>query len=209
MQRERDAAERERLATSIVREAKRLIALVENVLFFSRTGAVEFTPHLETVAVQTLFEDVIDAVQLAADDAGQRIESDVSAAIAVTADRQLVRQALVNLVDNALKYGKRGSRLVLAAEARGTMVRLCVDDEGPGIPASERTRLFEAYERLSRDQTSERTGSGLGLAVVRLIARSCGGDAWLEDAVPHGTRAVIELRAAQLSQPAREPTGVA
>ena len=61
------------------------------------------------------------------------------------------------------------------------------------FPPAERARVFEAYERLARDQTSERTGSGLGLAIVRHIARLCGGDAWLEDASPRGTRAVIEL----------------
>jgi signal transduction histidine kinase len=209
MQRERDVAERERLATSIVREAKRLIVLVENVLFFSRSGAVEFTPHLETVAVQSVFDDVVDAVQLAVDEAGQRLDVDAPFALAIIGDRLLVRQALVNLVDNALKYGKRGSRIRLIGEARGNAVRLCVDDEGPGIPEAERARVFEAYERLARDQASERTGSGLGLAIVRHIARSCGGDAWIEDAMPRGTRAVIELRGATLPTPAPETSGVA
>lgn len=209
MQRERDADERERLSTSIVREAKRLIVLVENVLFFSRSGAVEFTPHLEALSVQTLFDDVVDAVHLAVDDAGQRLEIDVPPSLALSGDRQLVRQAMVNLVDNALKYGKRGSRVRLAAEARGDAVRLYVDDEGPGIPTAERARVFEAYERLARDQASERTGSGLGLAIVRHIARQCGGDAWLEDASPRGTRAVIELRAETLPTPAPETSGVA
>ncbi len=209
MQRERDTAERERLSTSIVREARRLIALVENVLFFSRSGAVEFTPNLEPVLVHTVFDDVVDAVQLAVDDAGQRLDVDVSPTLAMSADRQLVRQALVNLVDNALKYGKRGARVRLAAETHGDAVRLYVDDEGPGIPAAERARVFEAYERLARDQASERTGSGLGLAIVRHIARRCGGDAWLEDATPRGTRAVIELRAAPFRAPVPEPSGVA
>src|SRR5262249_57365617 len=74
MQREHDDVERERLATSIVREARRLVALVENVLFFSRSGAVAFTPTLEPLAVQALFVDVADAVQLAVDDACQRLQ---------------------------------------------------------------------------------------------------------------------------------------
>ena len=209
MQRERDASERERLATSIVRESRRLIALVENVLFFSRSGAVEFTPNLEPLSVQALFADVVEAVQLAVDDAGQRLDTIVAPSVGVLGDRRLVRQALVNLVDNALKYGGRGSHIRLVAEERGArLVRLCVDDDGPGIPARERARLFEAYERLARDQTSERTGSGLGLAIVRLISRSCGGDAWLEEAPSGGTRAVIELRAAVLPQPAPEPSVV-
>jgi signal transduction histidine kinase len=210
MQRERDADERERLATSIVREAMRLIALVENVLFFSRSGAVAFTPTLEPIPVQSLFTDLAESVQLAVDDAGHRLEVDVAASLAVSADRQLVRQALVNLVDNALKYGRRGLRIRLSAEEAGPgRVRLYVDDEGPGIPAAERVRVFEAYERLARDQTSERTGSGLGLAIVRQIARRCGGDAWLDDAPSGGTRAVIELRASALPSPVPETSGVA
>jgi len=210
MQRERDAGERRRMTTSIVRETKRLIALVENVLLFSRSGAVEFTPNLEPLSVQALFADVVDAVQLAVDDAGQRLEVDAPPSLAVSGDRQLVRQALVNLVDNALKYGGRGSRIRLSGASHGSdAVRLCVEDEGPGIPAAERARLFEAYERLARDQTSERTGSGLGLAVVRHVARSCGGDAWLEDGSPIGTRAVIELRAATLPARTPETSGVA
>jgi signal transduction histidine kinase len=209
MQRERDVAERQRLTTSIVREAKRLISLVENVLLFSRSGAVEFTPHLEPLSVHALFADVDDGIQLAVEDAGQHLEVDVDPSLAVLADRQLLRQALVNLVDNALKYGHGGARIRLGGETRGSAVRLVVEDEGPGIPTAERARMFEAYERLARDQTSERTGSGLGLAVVRHIARVCGGDAWLEDASPKGTRAVIELPAAALPAPTRETTGVA
>src|SRR5262249_42643152 len=131
MQRERDTAERDRLATSIVRESKRLIALVENVLFFSRSGAVEFTPHLETLPVQSVFDDLVGAVQIAVDDAGQRIDVDIPPSLAIIGDRQLVRQALVNLVDNALKYGKRGSHIHLTAERRGDAIRLYVDDQGP------------------------------------------------------------------------------
>jgi signal transduction histidine kinase len=68
-----------------------------------------------------------------------------------------------------------------------------VDNDGPGIPPAERARLFEPYERLSRDQSSERTGSGLGLAVVAQIARASGGKVWLEDGHPRGTRAILSL----------------
>jgi signal transduction histidine kinase len=162
---------------------------------------VELTPALRPVSVTELLADVVESVRLAVDDAGQSIEIAPAAAMTVLADRRLVRQALVNLVDNALKYGAAGQRIRLGADSTGTSVRLFVDDEGAGIPAGDRSRIFEPYERLAHDQVSERTGSGLGLAVVRQIAEACGGRVWLEDAPARGARVVIELRAAAVTEP--------
>ena len=210
LQRERSASERVTFATSIVREARRLIALVDNVLLFSRSGAVDIRPRLQPVGVCDLFDEVIEAVQLAVDDARQTIDAHGAPSIAVLGDRQLLRQALVNLVDNALKYGSAGQRIHLGAEQHSpTSVRLYVDDDGPGVPASERARVFEPYERLARDQTSERTGSGLGLAVVRHIANACQGKVWLEERDGSGTRVVLEFRSADLREPTAANAGVA
>jgi signal transduction histidine kinase len=200
-----DAPKRERdgLANTVVRESRRLIALVDNLLLFSRTGAVDLRPRVEPVRVDELFALAVESVELAADDARQTIDVSTSSSLGVLADAQLVRQALVNLLDNALKYGSPGQHIRLSAErAPADAVRLVVDDEGPGIPAAERERVFQPYERLGRDQTSERTGTGLGLSVVRQIVVACGGRVWLDE-VPdgRGTRAVIELRAAELPSP--------
>jgi signal transduction histidine kinase len=199
LRRERNDGERVSLASSIVRETRRLMALVDNVLLFSRSGAVALKPTLRPVPVTELLDDVTDAVRLAVDDAGQSLEIAPGPPATVMADGRLVRQALVNLVDNALKYGAPRQRIVLGAERVGASVRLYVDDEGAGIPAADRARIFEPYARLAHDQVSERTGTGLGLAVVRQIAEACGGRVWLEDAPGRGTRAVIELRAAAVA----------
>jgi signal transduction histidine kinase len=205
MQRERDDDERVSLASSIVREAQRLAALVDNVLLFSRSGKVELRPKLEPVDVSTLFEEVVDAVQLAMTDAGQTLYTNAGDTSVVIANRQLLRQALVNLVDNSLKYGTAGQRIRLAAVAPSSeRVRIVVEDEGPGVPASERARVFEPYERLARDQASERTGAGLGLAVVEQIVRACDGRVWLEETTRGGTRAIIELQSAEPSDATRE-----
>ena len=120
--------------------------------------------------------------------------------LGILGDRQLLRQALVNLVDNALKYGSPGQRIQLGAERHGASVRLYVADEGPGVPESERARIFEPYERLVRDQTSERTGTGLGLAVVRHIVQVCNGRVWLDDSPSRGTRVILELPIAELAR---------
>lgn len=194
LSRERDASDRTSLANSIIREARRLIGLVDNVLLFSRSGAVELNPVIRPVSVAQLLDDVAEAVRLSVEDAGQTLEVSAFPAGEVTADARLVRQALVNLVDNALKYGSAGQRIVLSAEQHGRTIRISVDDEGPGIPAAQRDRIFEPYARLEH-QASERTGTGLGLAVVREIAQACGGRVWVEERKPRGLRAVMELPA--------------
>jgi signal transduction histidine kinase len=203
LHRERDDGDRVTLASSIVREARRLIGLVDNVMLFSRSGTVELRPRLASLSVEQLFADTAEAVKLAVDDAKQTMTLDADASITVLADRQLIRQALVNLVDNALKYGAPGQRIRLSARQHSAaLVRLHVEDEGPGIPAEQRGRVFEPYERLARDQDSERTGTGLGLAVVYQIARVCEGRVWLEAGERGGTRAVLELRSAVMREPA-------
>jgi signal transduction histidine kinase len=194
LERERNTAERRVLSHAIVREARRLVSIVDNVLLFSRSGGARPKPMVRAVAADELFGDVVEAVGLAVEDAGQSIVVRQSSPIAVMGDRQLLRQALVNLVDNALKYGSSGQRIELGVDrSSASRVRLYVDDEGPGIPAAERSRIFEPYERLFRDRTSERTGSGLGLAVVREIATALNGRAWLDEAPGGGTRAVLEV----------------
>ena len=200
LRRERNDGERVSLASSIVRETRRLMALVDNVLLFSRSGAVALKPALRPVPVTELLDEVADAVRLAVDDAGQTLEIVAPPDTIVLGDRRLVRQALVNLIDNALKYGAANQRIRLGAERSGTTVKLYVEDEGRGIPAGERSTIFEPYTRLGHDQVSERTGTGLGLAVVKQIAKAIGGRVWIEDAPERGARAVIELRAAAATE---------
>jgi signal transduction histidine kinase len=196
MQREQNAAARVSLAQSIVRETQRLIGIVDNVLLFSRAGAVDIKPALAPVAVHELLEQVAESLRLVAESSRQSIAILGDTPFAVLGDRRLLTQALVNLVDNAIKYGAAGQVVRLSATQRGNLVAISVEDSGPGIAADQRERVFLPYERLAADELSERTGSGLGLAVVRTITDALGGSARLESADVRGTRAVIELRSA-------------
>ena len=195
LQRDRNEAERSKLTASILREGRRLKAMIDNVLLFSRSGAIGLAPNLQAIEVRHLFEDILDSVSLAVADAGQQLTIASVEADSVLADRALIHQALVNLVDNAMKYGPGGQTIRLYAALRDRNVELSVEDEGPGIPKAARDRLFEPYERLARDSASARTGSGLGLAVTRQIVLACHGSIRIEDA-PKGTRIVISLPAA-------------
>jgi signal transduction histidine kinase len=191
-----EESERAALESTIVRESRRMIALVENVLLFSRSGAPDLAVTPRPVVVVELFANTCDSVHLAVEDAGQSISFALAAGLTLLGDRQLIRQALVNLIDNAIKYGPAKQRIMVGAERQHDKIMLTVEDKGPGVPESERDVVFEAYERLSRDRRSERAGSGLGLAIVRRIANACGGRAWIENVPGGGARAILEFPAA-------------
>lgn len=104
----------------------------------------------------------------------------------------LLREALLNLIDNALQYAGNGSEVTVgtALSADGQQVELSVTDNGPGIPAGEKDRVFERFHRA----TDQGNGCGLGLAIVQEIVHRHGGTVRLQDAAPHGLRVVIGLR---------------
>jgi len=117
----------------------------------------------------------------------------VSGTCVVTGEVEGLRRMLRNLIDNALRYAKSGVEVSARREA-GEAV-LTVSDDGPGIPAADRERAFDRFVRLddarSRDE-AETGGAGLGLAIVRAIARNHGGSAYLEGGTP-GLRAVVRI----------------
>src|SRR6185295_8143919 len=101
----------------------------------------------------------------------------------------------------AVKYGPPGQEVVVRLEEGSEHVRLAVEDEGPGIPAAERERVFERFHRLERDHDSTVTGTGLGLAVVRELVTRSGGRVWVEGASGKGARVVVELARASPERP--------
>lgn len=128
--------------------------------------------------------------------------------IIVTGDRLLVTEAVNNLLDNALKYGRRQGRVTVGVDSGPRFAQICVVDDGPGIPVEARKRVLERFHRLEPTQvaTAEEapTGSGLGLAIVAEIARGHGGRTLLDTAPGGGLLACIELPLA--GAPSPEPS---
>ncbi|MBV6520439.1 MAG: Adaptive-response sensory-kinase SasA [Gemmatimonadaceae bacterium] len=195
--RTRGDAERALAARTIVSEARRLMGIVDNILSFERARRIPMTPRLEAVDVVQLTEDVVQGFKPLADVRGARIGVTVMPAAREGAcgvahtDASMLRQILVNLLDNAIKYGPDGQSVAVVVSVAGDELRMTVEDEGPGISVRDRDRVWEPYVRLRASAgTRSRSagigggnvgGSGLGLAVVRDLAGSLGARVWVED----------------------------
>ena len=160
-----------------VEECDHLVQLAEDLLVMARSGDGRLPLRPETIAVGALLEGVRDRFTDRARERGRSIRV-AAGDVRVTADPLRVRQALGNLVDNALRHGEGEIRLVAAAADGG--VELAVDDEGPGFADDIAGRAFERFAR--GDEARTRGGTGLGLAIVRAIAEAHGGTARIEGA---------------------------
>jgi signal transduction histidine kinase/Tfp pilus assembly protein PilE len=203
----RSEEERARSAGIIDQEARRLTYLVENVLNFSRSE--KGTNRISPSPVD--FDHEIDeAIELFAPLARARkmtVASALDSSAVVSLDRDALRQILLNLLDNAVKYGPAGQTITVGSEIAGDRARIWVEDNGPGIPHDQRQRVWEPYVRLTREAESATGGSGIGLSVVRELVTMHGGRTRAESAPGGGARVVIEL---PLTQPdSDEPSGEA
>ena len=192
--------ERARSAGIIDQEARRLTYLVENVLNFSRG---EKGANRVSLSPSDLDREIADAIELFAPLARARrstIVASLGATTAVPLDRDALRQMLLNLLDNAVKYGPPGQTIVVGSEIVGDRARIWVEDEGPGIPHDDRQRVWEPYVRLNREAEASTGGSGIGLSVVRELAALHGGRTRAESSPNGGARVVIELPLAQSEQ---------
>ena len=193
----RSDEERRRSLAIIDQEERRLTHLVENLLHFSRSErqTTHITP--EPTKLAPLVQEVLDGFAPLAAARGATLAASIPEDLVVPADPGAVRQMLLNLLDNAVKYGPAGQEVRVGATRENGHARLWVDDGGPGIPHADRERVWERFWRLERDRGSSVAGSGIGLAVVRELADLHHGRAWIDDLGPNavGTRVVIEMPA--------------
>jgi signal transduction histidine kinase len=189
----RTEEEHDRSLSVINREARRLSHLVENILQFSRSGRGAVDIKIEPLEVATTLQEVLEAFRPLALAKNNVLGLNVQPHLTLRADRDSLNQILLNLLDNAVKYGPDGQTVKVEATKEGETFRLSVEDEGAGIPQHERERIWEPYQRLHGDTKQPVTGTGIGLAVVRDLADLHGGRTWVEDAKGGGSRFVVEL----------------
>jgi signal transduction histidine kinase len=184
----------------IVQESRRLMHLVENILHFSRAERRMSRLGVEPLDLSRAVASIVEDWLPLANAADVRVRTALAPDVHAVADRSALRQMVLNLLDNAVKYGPASQTVVVGTAAvetaGGVRARVWVDDEGDGIPPRERERVWESFYRLDRHASSSVAGSGIGLYVVRELARLHGGDAWVTEAPNGGARIVIELPAA-------------
>lgn len=190
--RARSDEERSRFVAILHREAVRLSELVENVLQFARLDQRKEQLTFATVDLRQESEDAAVSLAPIAAAHGATIVNAVPPAALAWADRGAVRRIILNLLDNALKYGPAGQTISIGAATEGGHVRLRVDDQGPGVPAGARETIFRAFERHGVGPDSP-TGSGIGLTIVRELASALGGTVHVEDRPGGGARFVVTL----------------
>ena len=170
-----DAAAYRDVIESMLEETDRLTRLVNQLLAVARADGGDLTPGATDVNLGSLAEDVVSHLGVLAEEKAQTLDVDVDAAPSCRADHITIRQAVINLVDNAIRYTPEGGRILLRVYQTATNAFLEVTDTGPGIPERDRTRLFERLFR-GGEQTADPGGSGLGLSIAKLAVEANHGE---------------------------------
>jgi signal transduction histidine kinase len=173
----------------IVQEARRLAHLVENVLHLSRAERRMVRVSPSPLLLTPLLREIVERFAPLAGAEAVRIRTELDESVVAAVDPEALHQTVLNLLDNAVKYGR--GRVTLRAVLRDGRARLEVEDDGPGVPARDRLRVWEPFVRLSPEGTVP--GSGIGLAVVRELVAAHGGECRVEPAPSGGARFVVEL----------------
>jgi signal transduction histidine kinase len=211
----------------IVQECRRLSSLIENVLDFSRIEQGRKQYEFEPTDLVALAQTTVKLMEPCALEKGVRLELETSLAapksgegrnlqpstfnIELNVDGRAIQQALVNLIDNAVKHSPRGEVVTVEIKSgtgvapvsnlptfknmqtAATAVLLSISDHGPGIPREEHEKIFERFYRLGSELRRETQGVGIGLSVVRHIVDAHGGRVTVESAPGQGSRFTIEL----------------
>ncbi|NKB90591.1 MAG: hypothetical protein GKS06_20485 [Acidobacteria bacterium] len=187
LDRVRSAEERGRSLEILDREARRLSYLVDNLLHFSRPSPSSSNGADEFVDLEALAVDVIEGFQPLAAARSVEVRLNAHHGALVRVDRDSMRQVLLNMLDNATKYGPSGQTITVTIGAcDGGRVALSVDDQGPGVPSGDRARVWERFWR--GEGVNGTTGTGIGLSLVKELVESNGGEVAVEEAPGGGAR---------------------
>lgn len=181
LQKKRTSEHYQEVIASMLEEAGRLSHLVESLLTISRAESGQIHLERATVLVLPFLRDAVSFLEVLADEKGQILSIDGDESVQAQADSAILRQCLINLLDNAIKNSPCGGAITLRVSSSGDRaVAIEVSDTGPGIPPQHRDKVFDRFYRVDEGRSREAGGAGLGLAIAKWGAEAHGGSLELE-----------------------------
>jgi two-component system, OmpR family, phosphate regulon sensor histidine kinase PhoR len=176
-----------RFLRTIEKHTDRLTFLIEDLLTISRLESGQIVMNLHEVELRKEAARVIEDLQARAAGKNAHLQNDVPPELTARADTDRLQQVLFNLVENAIKYGRNEGTVVIGGRRDDTgRVEFWVQDNGPGIPAEAKDRIFERFYRVDRARSRETGGTGLGLSIVKHIVQAHGGEVWVKSELGQG-----------------------
>ncbi len=160
---------------SMLEEVQRLNDLTDALLFLARAEGRPIEMNRESVVAADLLTDVCESVEVLASDKGQAVEIDCAPGISIHVDRLLMRQVVMGLLHNAIRYSPEGGTIRLRSFTRKPDVVIEIADEGPGIAAEHHQKIFERFYRIDHARSRSEGGAGLGLAIAKMSIEQHGG----------------------------------
>lgn len=188
-----DAAALREVIASMLEEADRLTELVDNLLTLSRAESGTLTLKPEPSELGVLAAEVIEFLEVLAEEKEQTITLQANRAVPADIDRTTLRQALMNILDNAIKYAPPGTEITVRTAAAGNDAIIEVQDAGPGIAHEHVAKVFERFYRVDSGRSRDVGGTGLGLAIARWAVEMNGGRITLESTPGKGSTFRITL----------------
>jgi signal transduction histidine kinase len=179
---------------SILEEVQRMNQLIDRLLLLARADDDNLPVHLEAGPVRDMLIEVSDALALVAEDKQQRLELDCPDHLLAVFDPALLRLALLNLVQNAMRYSPPAKPISLRAFQRESSVVIEVADQGPGIAPEHHQKIFERFYRVDKARSRSEGGAGLGLAIVKWSVERMGGTVELKSEAGRGSIFRVRLR---------------
>jgi two-component system phosphate regulon sensor histidine kinase PhoR len=182
---------------TIERNSERLQLLIEDLLTISELESGRLKMNLQSVRLRSLVDRVLEDFKTQAESRRVQLKNDVPD-LTARADSDRLQQVLGNLIGNAIKYGRDGGSVGVSGQSLdGNAIELCVQDDGPGIPAESLERVFERFYRIDKARSREQGGTGLGLSIVKHIVQSHGGKVWAKSDPGAGAAFYFTLPARQ------------
>jgi heavy metal sensor kinase len=173
---ERQTVDSQRQAIeSILEEAQRTTRILDSLLMLARADARDLELSRVPVDLDELSRNTVEQLAVLAEEKSQELQLDTNGPVIVRADPVYLRQALMNIVDNAIKYSPASRPIRITVRRHGAEGTVAVSDQGPGIAHDEQVRVFERFYRVDRARSRSLGGSGLGLSIARWAVEACGG----------------------------------